>query len=137
MRSSPLTRSPHVLYGTSIAEKYFHRPQHHSPPSSQAQAGPVQEKRVWRAATDSEPAPLAPLPIYFPPCPAGMTLTSTSDPLSIFKGEKPKPGVYKIQNIHSETYLDVEIRSRGLCCRPSKDLDEGRGLVRWYILCYP
>ena len=62
-----------------------------------------------------------------------MTLTSTSDSLSIFKDGKLKPGVYKIQNIASETYLDVEIRSRSLCCRPAKDLDEGRGLVRWYI----
>ena len=71
-----------------------------------------------------------------PPCPAGMTFTPSSDPLSIFKDGKLKPGVYKIQNIASETYLDVDISSRGLCCRPAKDLDEGRGLVRWYV-CYP
>ena len=61
-----------------------------------------------------------------------MTLTSTSDSASIFKDGKLKPGIYKIQNIQTDTYLDVEVPSRDVCCRPASDLGEGRGLVRLY-----
>ena len=64
-----------------------------------------------------------------------LTMTSNlhSDSLSIFKDGKLKPGTYKIQNICTETFLDIEIHSRGVCCRPARDLGEGRGLVRWYL----
>jgi len=41
------------------------------------------------------------------------------------------PGIYKIQNIYTETFLDIEIHSREVCCRPKRDLGEGRGL--WEI----
>ena len=58
-----------------------------------------------------------------------MTLNSSS----IFEGGILKPGIYKIQNIYTETFLDIEVHSRGVCCRPAKDLGEGRGIVR----CYP
>jgi hypothetical protein len=61
-----------------------------------------------------------------------MTLTSTGDSVSIFKDGKLKPGIYKIQNIQTDTYLDVDVPSREVCCRPAKDLGEGRGLVRLY-----
>ena len=63
-----------------------------------------------------------------------LTMTSNlhSDSLSIFKDGKLKPGIYKIQNILSETYLDIEVHSRKVCCRPAKDLGEGRGLVSRY-----
>ena len=54
----------------------------------------------------------------------------TSESLSIFKDGKLKPGFYKIQNLHSQTYMDVEERSREVCCRPVTTLEEGRGLVR-------
>ena len=60
-----------------------------------------------------------------------MTLNSTSD-CSIFKDGKLKPGIYKIQNICSETFLDIHILSREVCCRPARDLGEGRGLVSQY-----
>ena len=65
-----------------------------------------------------------------------LTMTSNlhSDSLSIFKDGKLKPGTYKIQNICTETFLDIEIHSRGVCCRPARDLGEGRGLVRLYLL---
>ena len=65
-----------------------------------------------------------------------LTMTSNlhSDSLSIFKDGKLKPGTYKIQNIYTETFLDIEIHSRGMCCRPARDLGEGRGLVRLYLL---
>ena len=62
-----------------------------------------------------------------------MTLNSTSDSFSILKDGKVKSGIYKIQNIHTETYLDIEVRTREVCCRPAKDLGEGRGLVSRYL----
>jgi len=60
-----------------------------------------------------------------------MTLTSTSNPFSILKDGKLKPGVYKIQNLYHQNYLDVEEHSRKMCCRPARDLEDGRGL--WEI----
>ena len=61
-----------------------------------------------------------------------MTLNSTSDSPSIFKDGKLKPGIYKIQNINIEAYVDVEVHTREVCCRPANDLGEGRGLVSRY-----
>ena len=58
-----------------------------------------------------------------------MTQNSTSDSPSILKDGKLKPGIYKIQNINTETYVDVEVHTREVRCRPAKDLGEGRGLV--------
>ena len=61
--------------------------------------------------------------------PPTMTLNSTNDCSSILEGGELKPGTYKIQNIYSETFLDIHVHSREVCCRPAKDLGEGRGLV--------
>jgi len=37
-----------------------------------------------------------------------MTLSSTiSDSLSIFEDDKLKPGIYKIQNLFGQTYMDI------------------------------
>ena len=58
-----------------------------------------------------------------------MNLDSTSDSSSILEGGRLKPGIYKIQNVSTETYLDIEVQTREVCCRPAKDLGEGRGLV--------
>jgi len=54
----------------------------------------------------------------------------TNDPPSNFEEGRLRPGIYKIQNIETETYADIEVHSRGVCCRPARDLGEGRGLVR-------
>ena len=59
-------------------------------------------------------------------------MKSTGNSSSILKDGKLKPGIYKIQNIKSETYLDIEIHSRKVCGRPAKDIGEGRGLVSRY-----
>ena len=59
-----------------------------------------------------------------------MTLNSTDNPFPIFEDGKLKPGVYKIQNIYADTYLEVEAHSKELCCRSVNDLREGMGLVR-------
>ena len=64
-----------------------------------------------------------------------MTLTSIGGYTSIFKDGKLKPGLYKIQNIVSQTYLDMQEHNRELCCRPAAVL-EGNGLVslRLYLV---
>ena len=54
----------------------------------------------------------------------------------IFQDGKLKPGIYKIWNISTETYADIEVQSRGVCCRPAQNLEEGNGLVRsfhWFV----
>ena len=50
------------------------------------------------------------------------------DSVSAFKDGKFKPGIYMIQNIVSQTYVDMREHSRELCCRPDTLL-EGTGLV--------
>ena len=69
-----------------------------------------------------------------PLSPPNMTQNSTSDSSSIFEDGRLKAGIYKIQNIYTETFLDIELFSRGVCCRPAKDLGEGRGLVSQHRL---
>jgi len=59
------------------------------------------------------------------------------DPPSIFENGRLKPGIYKIQNLYSKTYLDIHEHSRETCCRPARDLEEGGGLVRptsWFVV---
>lgn len=58
-----------------------------------------------------------------------MTHHSNQDCISIFKDGKLKEGIYKIQNIETENYADIEVHTREVCCRPAKDLGEGRGIV--------
>ena len=58
-----------------------------------------------------------------------MTLSPTSDSVSIFKDGKLKQGIYKIQNLYSQTYMDIHEHTRDVCCRPATALGEGRGLV--------
>ena len=36
----------------------------------------------------------------------------------IFEYGNLEPGIYKIQNLRSETYLDVHHHSKEVCCRP-------------------
>ena len=49
---------------------------------------------------------------------------------SIFQDGKLKPGVYKIRNIVSKTYVDTKDDVRELCGRPSTVLEDGSGQVR-------
>jgi hypothetical protein len=46
----------------------------------------------------------------------------------MFKNGKLEPGIYKIQNIVSQTYVDMREHTRELCCRHATLLD-GKGLV--------
>ena len=66
--------------------------------------------------------------------PAIMTPNPASSHTSIFKGGKLKPGIYKIQSLCAETYLDIQLNTKQLCCRPAQNLGEGRGLVRLHLL---
>jgi hypothetical protein len=61
-------------------------------------------------------------------------LIPTSDSLSIFEDGKLKPGIYKIQNLFGQTFMDIHEHSREVCCRPATALGEGRGLVRPFQL---
>ena len=61
-------------------------------------------------------------------CSHTMTLASMNDSVSIFKDGKLKPGIYMIQNVVSQTYVDMQEHSREVCCRPDTRL-EGKGLV--------
>ena len=57
-----------------------------------------------------------------------MTLTSTNDSVSVFEDGKLRPGIYKIMNIVSQTYVDIREHTKELCGRPVTVL-EGKGLV--------
>ena len=49
--------------------------------------------------------------------------------MSILDGGRIKPGIYKIQNIQSQTYLEIRESAKELCCRPAAALEDGKGLV--------
>ena len=70
-------------------------------------------------------------------CPHIALSTMNPQASSIFKDGKLKPGVYKIQNLCSGTYLDIHRHSREVCCRPARDLEDGRGLVSLYLPSVP
>ncbi|KAF9783525.1 hypothetical protein BJ322DRAFT_1071542 [Thelephora terrestris] len=61
-----------------------------------------------------------------------MNLNSPNASFSIFKDGRLKPGIYRIQNIRSDTYLDIHQHSNEVCCRPKREIEEGRGL--WEIM---
>ena len=62
-----------------------------------------------------------------------MTARPTNNPLTIFEGGRLRPGIYKIQNLYHQNYLDIQEHSRQLFCRPARDLEDGRGLVRRHL----
>jgi len=60
-----------------------------------------------------------------------MKNNTTKPASSIFQDGKVKPGVYKIQNIVSKTYVEVKDHLRELCGRPPSALEHGEG--QWEI----
>jgi hypothetical protein len=68
------------------------------------------------------------IPRSFSSCSNTMTFTSTNDSVSIFKDRKLWPGIYKIQNVRSQTFVDIREHTKTLCCRPATVL-RGKGLV--------
>ena len=63
---------------------------------------------------------------------ATMNPNQTNESPSIFQDGKLKSGIYKIWNVLTETYVDIEAHSRSVCCRPARDLEDGNGLVRLF-----
>ena len=66
-----------------------------------------------------------------------MTSNSPSDSSSLFEDRKLKSEIYKLQNLYSWTYLDINEHSRQLCCRPTHNLEDGYGFVRpfsWFVI---
>jgi len=49
---------------------------------------------------------------------------------TIFEGGKLKPGLYKIQNLVSKTYVDIHEHNMEVCCRPASALEKDDGIVR-------
>jgi len=58
-----------------------------------------------------------------------MLTPPTDDPMSIFVDGKLKSGTYKVQNLASETYLEVLDHSKELCCRTAAVLTPKDALV--------
>jgi len=49
---------------------------------------------------------------------------------SILKNGKLKPGIYQIQNLVGQTFVEMKEDVRQLCCRPAAALLSGDGFVR-------
>lgn len=52
-----------------------------------------------------------------------MTYSSSMPDSSIFQDGKLKPGIYKIRNIVSKTFVETKDDVRELCGRPSANLE--------------
>ena len=66
--------------------------------------------------------------------PCGHASLPPDDPMSIFVDGKLKPGTYKVQNLASQTYLEVLEPSKELCCRPASVLSPKDALVAQNLL---
>ena len=62
------------------------------------------------------------------PPPAAMLTFPNNNPMSIFEDGKLKSGTYKVQNLASQTYLEV-LDSKELCCRTPTVLTPKDALV--------
>jgi hypothetical protein len=82
---------------------------------------------VWRAHIKTVAAWVGPGATSSP---AAMYTSPTNDPMSIFVGGNLKPGTYKIQNLASRAYLEIQEHSRELVCRPDAVLGPQDALVR-------
>ena len=67
------------------------------------------------------------LPVTHPD--TAMPTSPSYDPMSIFVDGKLKPGAYKVQNLYSQTYLEVLESSKTLCCRPATVLTDQDAVV--------
>lgn len=61
--------------------------------------------------------------------PTVMLTSPPDDPMSIFVDGNLQPGTYKVQNLASQTYLEVLEHSRVICCRPATVLSPKDALV--------
>ena len=58
-----------------------------------------------------------------------MTTNPMSNSVSILNDGRIKPGIYKIQNVVGQTYLEIREDSKELCCKPAAASEDGKGLV--------
>ena len=93
---------------------------------------------VYRTARISRPAKC----VAEPQCLCFRAATTKADEMkysyssptaTVLQDGKIKPGIYKIQNIVSKTYVDIKDDLRELCGRPSSALERSRGHVSLYI----
>ena len=64
---------------------------------------------------------------------SGHDLHFDQQPLIHLRKRKLKPGIYQIQNLYNDAYLDIhEHSAREMHLRPAQDLREEMGLVRQY-----
>ena len=61
-----------------------------------------------------------------------MDHSSSNTSASIFQDGKIKPGVYKIMNVVSGTFVDIKDDASELCGRSSSTLGDSRGQVSLY-----
>ena len=81
--------------------------------------------------------PVTPLPHGPPPATTTqadkMKYSSSNTSTSIYQYGKIKPGVYKIKNVVSGTFVDIKDDARELCGRPSSSLEASRGQVSLHV----
>ena len=53
---------------------------------------------------------------------------------TILEHGRLKPGLYKIQNLVSKTYVDIHQHSMELCCRPASSLEKDDGIVSTLVV---
>jgi hypothetical protein len=81
--------------------------------------------KVWRALQVSSTVTL----VF-----AAMNVSPPDDPMSIFADGKLRSGVYRIQNLYCQTYLEILEHSKELCCRPATALSPQDALVNLDVL---
>jgi hypothetical protein len=81
--------------------------------------------KVWRALQVSSTVTLVL---------AAMNVSPPDDPMSIFVDGRLKSGVYKIQNLYHQMYLEILEHSKELCCRPATALSPQDALVHLDII---
>ena len=58
-----------------------------------------------------------------------MLVPPSNDPMSMFVNGKLRPGVYKVQNLTGQTYLEILEDTKEVCCRPAAVLSPQDALV--------
>ena len=58
-----------------------------------------------------------------------MLVLPPSDPMSIFVNGKLRPGVYQVQNLTGQTFLEILEDTKEVCCRPAAVLSPQDALV--------
>ena len=79
------------------------------------------------AGSRAEPEITTRLHWYFT---ATMLAPPPYDPMSMFVNGKLRPGVYQVQHLVGQTFLEILQDSKEVCCRPAAILSPQDALVR-------